>query len=173
MSGARRIAIVGAESTGKSWLVTALAEVFTLGVASGEPQPESVVLWTRLAPRPLQADGGMPERALPVQWEVALDARFTQVVRQGVAVARAAAFGSKVVIMDEPTASLSERETEKLFAVVRSLRESGVGIIYISHRLDEVMHLADRVTVFRDGRHVLTRPIAELDEDRIIAAGRM
>ncbi len=63
------------------------AEVFTLGVASGEPQPDSVVLWTRLAPRPLQPDGGMPARALPVPWEVALDARFAQVVRQGVAVA--------------------------------------------------------------------------------------
>jgi len=63
------------------------ADIFTLGVASGEPLPDSVVLWTRLAPRPLQPDGGMPARAVPVPWEVALDARFTQVVRQGVAVA--------------------------------------------------------------------------------------
>lgn len=76
------------------------AEVFTLGVASGEPQPESVVLWTRLAPRPLQADGGMPERALPVQWEVALDARFTQVVRQGVAVAEPSVAHSVHVVAD-------------------------------------------------------------------------
>jgi len=59
------------------------AEVFTLGVASGEPRPDSVVLWTRLAPQPERADGGMPERAVAVQWEVALDARFTQVVQSG------------------------------------------------------------------------------------------
>ena len=66
---------------------TSLDDPFVLGVASGEPQPDSVVLWTRLAPRPLQADGGMPAAAVPVRWEVAADARFSQVVRQGVAVA--------------------------------------------------------------------------------------
>lgn len=60
---------------------------FPLGVASGEPQSDAVVIWTRLAPKPLQADGGMPNVAVPVHWEVAADARFTQVVRQGVVVA--------------------------------------------------------------------------------------
>lgn len=63
------------------------ADLFPLGVASGEPRPESVVLWTRLAPRPLQPDGGMPPRAVPVRWEVAADARFARVVRSGAAVA--------------------------------------------------------------------------------------
>jgi alkaline phosphatase D len=62
-------------------------EVFTLGVASGEPRPDSVVLWTRLAPRPMQPDGGMPPRAVPVRWEVAADQRFTRIVRSGAAVA--------------------------------------------------------------------------------------
>lgn len=69
----------------------ASAEVFTLGVASGEPRPESVVLWTRLAPRPLQADGGMPAQAVPVRWEVAADARFSRVLQSGSAVADPAA----------------------------------------------------------------------------------
>lgn len=69
-----------------SW--TASAEVFTLGVASGEPRPDSVVLWTRLAPQPLQPDGGVPARAIPVVWEVAVDAQFSQIVRFGVAVAQ-------------------------------------------------------------------------------------
>jgi alkaline phosphatase D len=76
------------------------ADVFSLGVASGEPQPDAVVLWTRLAPKPLQADGGMPARALPVSWEVALDPRFTQVVRQGVAVADPAVAHSVHVVAD-------------------------------------------------------------------------
>ena len=76
------------------------ADIFTLGVASGEPQPDSIVLWTRLAPRPLQPDGGMPARALPVRWEVATDARFTQVVRQGVAVADPAVAHSVHVLVE-------------------------------------------------------------------------
>jgi alkaline phosphatase D len=63
---------------------TSQADPFPLGVASGEPMPTSVVLWTRLAPQPLQADGGMPAVTVPVRWEVAADARFTQVLRQGV-----------------------------------------------------------------------------------------
>lgn len=62
-------------------------EVFTLGVASGEPRPDSVVLWTRLAPHPMQIDGGMPPRAVPVQWAVATDARFTRIVRSGAVLA--------------------------------------------------------------------------------------
>ncbi len=62
--------------------------VFTLGVASGEPRPHSVVLWTRLAPRPMQPDGGMPARAIPVRWTVASDARFAQVVQSGVVLAQ-------------------------------------------------------------------------------------
>jgi alkaline phosphatase D len=66
------------------------AEVFTLGVASGEPRPDSVVLWTRLAPKPAQADGGMPLQAVAVQWEVASDPRFASVVRAGSELADAA-----------------------------------------------------------------------------------
>lgn len=62
-------------------------EVFTLGVASGEPRPDAVVLWTRLAPKPLSPDGGMPARAVPVLWEVAADQRFNQIVRYGAVVA--------------------------------------------------------------------------------------
>ena len=68
-----------------SW--TESGEVFTLGVASGEPRPNTVVLWTRLAPKPLNPDGGMPARAVPVLWEVAADERFNRVVRYGAAVA--------------------------------------------------------------------------------------
>jgi alkaline phosphatase D len=67
------------------------SEVFTLGVASGEPRPDSVVLWTRLAPQPLKVDGGMPGSAVPVRWQVALDERFQRVVREGAVSAQPAA----------------------------------------------------------------------------------
>jgi ribose transport system ATP-binding protein len=90
--------------------------------------------------------------------------------QQLVEIAKALSISAHILIMDEPTSALSPSECARLFKIVRQLAREGVAIIYISHRIDEVMHLADRVTVFRDGRHVLTRPIAELDEDRIIAA---
>ena len=66
-------------------------------------------------------------------------------------------------MLDEPTASLSEAETEALFATLRRLRGQGVGIIYISHRLEEISRLADRITVLRDGRSIGTQRAAELD----------
>ena len=70
--------------------------------------------------------------------------------------------------MDEPTASLTQKEQHLLFAVVRDLRASGVGVIYISHRLDEIFALADRVTVLRDGESVGTSPVGEINEAGLI-----
>jgi len=69
-------------------------------------------------------------------------------------IAKALALNARIIVMDEPTSSLTAGESEKLFAIVRQLRADGIGIIYISHRLEEVMALADRITVLRDGRHV-------------------
>ncbi len=70
--------------------------------------------------------------------------------------------------MDEPTAALTEHDVGRLFAIVRLLRERGVGIVYISHRLEEVFLLADRVTVFRDGEYVATKPVGATDRDDLI-----
>ncbi|MBI3881718.1 MAG: sugar ABC transporter ATP-binding protein [Verrucomicrobia bacterium] len=79
--------------------------------------------------------------------------------QQLVEIACALGAGARIVIMDEPTASLTQKEVELLFAVVRELRASGVGVIYISHRLEEIFALADRVTVLRDGESVRTRKV--------------
>ena len=76
--------------------------------------------------------------------------------QQLVEIACALGAGARIVIMDEPTASLTQQEVELLFAIVRELRASGVGVIYISHRLEEIFALADRVTVLRDGESVGT-----------------
>jgi ribose transport system ATP-binding protein len=78
--------------------------------------------------------------------------------RQLVAIAKALSYATKVLVMDEPTAALSATEAERLFRVVRAMRERGVAIVYISHRLEEVPRVADRVTVMRDGRIVGERP---------------
>jgi ribose transport system ATP-binding protein len=90
--------------------------------------------------------------------------------QQLVEIAKALSLSARILIMDEPTSALSPAECERLFRIVRQLAAGGVAVVYISHRIEEVMHLADRVTVFRDGRHVLTSPIADIDQDRLIAA---
>ena len=75
---------------------------------------------------------------------------------------------ARLYVMDEPTAALSAEESQRLFAVIRRLRAAGAGIIYVSHRLDEVMELADRLTVLRDGATVATRDIAGLPKLEVI-----
>ncbi len=81
--------------------------------------------------------------------------------QQLVEIARALSQQSQIVIMDEPTSALSPGEIERLFEVIDQLQQRGVGIIYVSHKLDEIFRIADRVTVFRDGQRVSTMPIAE------------
>jgi rhamnose transport system ATP-binding protein len=83
-------------------------------------------------------------------------------------IAKALSTEARLLIMDEPTAALSPNEVENLFVTVRKLRERGVAVVYISHRLEEVGALADTVTVLRDGRHIETRPAAELSHSEII-----
>jgi rhamnose transport system ATP-binding protein len=88
--------------------------------------------------------------------------------QQLVEIACALGSGARIVIMDEPTASLTQKEQHLLFAVVRDLRKSGVGVVYISHRLEEIFALADRVTVLRDGESVGTHPVKDLTEAAMI-----
>lgn len=88
--------------------------------------------------------------------------------RQRVEIAKALSRDAQLLIMDEPTAALTEADVERLFDIVRKLREREVGIVYISHRLDEVFELADRVTVLRDGAYVGTKAIAETSKDDLI-----
>ncbi|HQK96157.1 MAG TPA: sugar ABC transporter ATP-binding protein [Armatimonadota bacterium] len=88
--------------------------------------------------------------------------------QQLIEIARAVSFGASVVIMDEPTAALAEAEIETLFHVVRTLQASGTAVIYISHRLEEVVEIGDRITVLRDGANVATLSRAEADIPRLI-----
>jgi rhamnose transport system ATP-binding protein len=88
--------------------------------------------------------------------------------RQLLEIAKALSSSARLLIMDEPTAALSPHEVENLFATVRRLRERGVAIVFISHRLEEVTAIADTVTVLRDGRHVATVPAADLSHGEIV-----
>ncbi|WP_180898541.1 sugar ABC transporter ATP-binding protein [Martelella soudanensis] len=94
---------------------------------------------------------------------------YSVAVQQIVSIARAVALSGKVLILDEPTASLDAREVEMLFAVVRKLRDQGLGIIFVSHFLDQVFALTDRVTVLRNGCKITTENTAELDRVRLIS----
>ena len=89
-------------------------------------------------------------------------------VRQVVDIARALAFDARVVIMDEPTAALTQQETQRLFEIVRGLQSRGSAVIYISHDLEEIFAVADRVTVLRDGRLVRTLPVAEVTRPALV-----
>jgi rhamnose transport system ATP-binding protein len=89
--------------------------------------------------------------------------------RQRVEIARALSRDARVLIMDEPTASLVEEDVQQLLSIVRLLRDKGVGIVYVSHKLPEIFALADRVTVLRDGALVGTAPVGELDERKLVS----
>jgi monosaccharide-transporting ATPase len=106
----------------------------------------------------IEADVTVPVRSLGVG------------VQQMVAVAKAVSLDARVVIMDEPTSSLEAREVETLFGVIRQLREEGVGVLYVSHRLEELYEICERVTVMRDGKVVHTGDLEELPRLQLIAA---
>ena len=88
--------------------------------------------------------------------------------RQMVEIAKAVSYNSKVIVFDEPTSSLTEEEVEHLFKIINMLRDRGVGIIYISHKMAEIKRISDEITVMRDGTWVATRPAAELEMGQII-----
>ena len=111
--------------------------------------------------------------AVLAQLDVKLDLRMparglTLAAQQTVEIAKAISLQVKVLIMDEPTASLSAHEVRQLFRVVNTLRDRGVAILFISHRLEEVFEIADRITVLRDGKHVSSAPVSEVTSAGII-----
>ena len=88
--------------------------------------------------------------------------------QQVVEIAKALSLDAKIIVMDEPSATLTPQEVGRLFEVIRELQQQGIGIIYISHRLPEIFQIADRITVLRDGRHVATEQTTEVTRDRLI-----
>ena len=119
---------------------------------------------------------GMNRKAKKMAEELGLDidvatpvSALTLAQRQMVEIIKAVSFNARVIIMDEPTSSLTEREVLHLFDTIRGLKAKGVGIVYISHRLSELFTICDRVTVMRDGAYIGTRVMAETNLDELIA----
>jgi ribose transport system ATP-binding protein len=88
--------------------------------------------------------------------------------QQMVEIGKAISFNSKIIVMDEPSATLTEHELRALFDLIRTLRRQGIGLIYISHRLEEIFEIGDRVTVMRDGEYVGTNGVCDVTRDDII-----
>lgn len=108
-------------------------------------------------------------RRLGVELDLAVPCRqLTTAQQQLVEIAKALAFDARVIVMDEPSAALTSHEVERLFVIIRELRSRGIGVIYISHRLDEVFTIADRVTILRDGQNVGERPIGGISRHGMI-----
>ena len=90
--------------------------------------------------------------------------------RQMVEIAKAISYDAKLIVLDEPTSSLTVREVEKLFVMMRNLRAQGISLVYISHKMDEIFEICDEVSVLRDGRMVTTKPTSETNMNELIAA---
>jgi len=88
--------------------------------------------------------------------------------QQLIEIVKALSFSSKIVIMDEPTAPLTEDEKNILFRIIRRMKNDGISIIYISHRMDEIFEICDRVTVFRDGKKIVTKPVSDTNHHEVI-----
>lgn len=88
--------------------------------------------------------------------------------RQMAEIAKAVSYDSRVIVFDEPTSSLTDTEAQKLFEIIEHLKKKGCGIIYISHKMEEILRISDEVTVMRDGKHIATKPAGELTTDEII-----
>ncbi|MCE9609385.1 MAG: sugar ABC transporter ATP-binding protein [Chthoniobacter sp.] len=112
-------------------------------------------------------------RAMLAEIEAALDvdtpmSQLSTAQEQMVQIAAALGSGARIIVMDEPTSSLSVAESEHLFTLLAQLRQRGLTVIYVSHRMEEIFRLCDAVTVLRDGRHVATQPISATNHDALI-----
>ena len=166
----RFTSVSDAESAGIAVIFQELSLIKELTIGENiflgrEPRRFGIIRWEELYSR---AQRLLDELHLPI------DAR-TPVGHLGIGqqqlveIAKALSQEARILVLDEPTAALTDAEVETLFAILNKLRARGVGMIYISHKLDEVFRMSDRITVLRDGRTVGTDPTSALDEPRVIA----
>ena len=162
------------------------AQAMHLGIAL---IPQEVAVFAPLSVTENLCVGREPPGRLPgtLDWKIAGESAFSNLQRVGLDVsptleagrlsvaqrqllliARALSFNARLLLMDEPTSSLTAHEVDHLFAIIGELKKSGVSIIYVSHKLPEVFSVADRVTVLRDGRHIMTAAIADTAQNEVV-----
>ena len=150
----------------RSMVVPALTVAENVSLNRPTGRGRSLVSWARM-----RAEA----RALMLDWgfDINVDqeaGRLTVEQRQVVEIARALSIGARFLILDEPTAALEKAAVERLFERVRRLRDGGVGILYISHHLEEIYEICDRVSVLRDGEMVLSRDVRDVPQAALVAA---
>jgi ribose transport system ATP-binding protein len=147
-------------------LVDGLSVAENIALGTGYPRRRGLISWSKArerAERALELVGARIDPRARV-------ADLSRTEKSLLAIGRALVVDAKVLVLDEPTASLPVDETERLFALLRRLRERGLGLVYVSHRLDEVFRIADRMTILRDGRVVAESAITETTPDDVVAA---
>src|SRR3954468_13057943 len=153
-----------ASSTQDLGLVDDLSVAENIALVNGFPRRRRLISW-----RQVRAVAKQVLAVLDAPIDVERPVRgLTATERSIVGIARAVSVHAEVLVLDEPTAALPAGDVEKLFGVLRKLRGAGVALIYVTHRIDEVFRLADRVTVLRNGRVVASEPISEITPEKLI-----
>jgi ribose transport system ATP-binding protein len=147
-------------------LFTQFSVAENIAVVAGYERPRGLISWPRVRERAREVLLSMGSD-IDVQEPVSA---LTSAERSIVAIARALAVEADVLVLDEPTASLPETDVQRLFETLQRVRARGMGIVFVSHRLDEVFRIADRVTVLRDGRRIHTGAVGEISPGRLVAA---
>ncbi|HRH46471.1 MAG TPA: sugar ABC transporter ATP-binding protein [Pyrinomonadaceae bacterium] len=129
-----------------------------------EPRKYGLINWKKMYE---ETDKVLKSLGLPINPKAILG-ELNIASRQMIAIARGVSLGAKVLVLDEPTSSLTEREVTILYDVIRRLKSQGTGIVYISHRFDELYAVCDKVTILRDGKFIATRPLAGLERIDLI-----
>jgi ribose transport system ATP-binding protein len=145
-------------------LVDTMTVAENVAIQAGYPRRFGLIDWGRARDAAKRALAAMGSRVDPDSRVVALAAADRSIV----AIARALAVQCDVLVLDEPTAALPAADVERLLATLRRLRASGIGMIYVTHRLDEVFRIADRVTVLRDGRRIATLPVNQTSAQDLV-----
>ncbi len=145
-------------------LVDAMTVAENVAVQAGYPRRFGLIDWRGARHAASRALAAMGSRVDPDSRVVALSAADRSIV----AIARALAVRCELLVLDEPTAALPAADVERLLATLRRLRASGIGMIYVTHRLDEVFRIADRVTVLRDGRRIDTVPVSQTSAQELV-----
>ncbi|MCI8361502.1 MAG: sugar ABC transporter ATP-binding protein [Clostridiales bacterium] len=137
---------------------------------------ENIFLGREVTKSGVLSEREMNRRAAEILGKLNIDIKPTEVVgnlavskQQMVEIAKALSFNAKVLIMDEPTSALTSKEIDDLFKLIRQIKADGCGIVYISHRLEELQHIVDRVTIMRDGKYITSGNFADFTMDQIIA----
>ena len=145
-------------------LVDGMTVAENVAIQAGYRRGAGLIDWRATAAAAAQALAAMGSRLDPQTRIAALSAADRSIV----AIARALAVRADLLVLDEPTAALPAADVARLLATLRSLRAHGIGMIYVTHRLDEVFEIADRVTVLRDGRRITTQPVADTSPAELV-----